>query len=140
MGRSKSDYCRSDRTSAATWSTWTILPGLPIHRTMTGPGKALIWTISQKLWKSHYEQRVAYAELLDSLLFSPDVVIVDRSRSKNKVINVGIIANATTVGHGDAGQFIAASTSGAPNNGTMITTSGTIIASNPRRAISAENG
>ena len=81
-----------------------------------------------------------YATLVESGFVVSGLVVADRSRTRNQIINAGAIAHTRTVGQVDAGQFIAARAAGDPFDETTIKTSGTATASNPSRHIIAGNG
>jgi hypothetical protein len=81
-----------------------------------------------------------YATIVESGFLVSGLVVADRSRTRNQIINAGAIAHTRTVGHVDAGQFIAARAVGDPFDETTIKTSGFATASNPSRPIIPGNG
>lgn len=102
---------------------------------------------SRPFWQAitHDDAREAfasggYATIVESGFIVSGLVVADRSRTRNQIIDAGAIAHTRTVGQVDAGQFIAARAAGDPFDETTTITSGIATASNPSRPIIAGNG
>ena len=76
---------------------------------------------SRPFWQAitHDDAREAfasggYATIVESGFVVSGLVVADRSRTRNQIIDAGAIAHTRTVGQVDAGQFIAARAAGDP--------------------------